>query len=354
MAVTVQQLAELVGGVVLGNGDQVINAARILDEAQQGDVTFLDNPKLAPKLAESSACAALVPIDLPGIGKTLIRVADPLMAFVAVVQHLQGKKVPVSAGIDPQADVHASATFGAEPTVHRSVVVGANTSIGKRCQLHAGVVIGQNCRIGDDVVMYPHVVIYDDVVLGDRVTVHANSVIGADGFGYRFQKGRHVKVPQLGNVVVGNDVEIGANSTIDRATFGSTTIGEGTKIDNLVQVAHNCRIGKHNILAAQVGIAGSCNTGNYVLMGGQAGVSDHNNIGDGVQLGAKTGVFKDVPAGQRMFLYPAHTEREAGRIMACLKKLPAMRKDLLRVLKEMGIEETEALQPVRSAEAPAA
>lgn len=354
MAVTVRQLAEMVQGVVVGDGGLVVHSARTLQEAQPGDITFLENAKQGLRLTQSQATAAVVPLGLPVCAKALIRVADPLLAFCSIVQHLQAKSTPGFLGIDPRAEVASSARIGEDPSIHLNVVVGEKTTIGDRCRFHPGVVIGENCRIGDDVVLHPNVVIYDDSVLGDRVTIHANSVIGADGFGYRFQQGRHVKVPQLGNVVVGNDVEIGANSTIDRATFGSTTIGEGTKIDNLVQVAHNCRIGKHNILAAQVGIAGSCTTGSYVLMGGQAGVSDHNDIGDGVMLGAKTGVFKDVPAGQRMFMYPAQTERDAGRIMACLKRLPAMRKDLLRILKQLNLEETEVAQPMRSAEAPVA
>jgi UDP-3-O-[3-hydroxymyristoyl] glucosamine N-acyltransferase len=276
---------------------------------------------------------------LPMNVKALIRVPDPLLAFVTIFQHLQGKRARRPTGIDPRAFIDASAVIGADPSIHGSAVVGADTIIGDHCCLFAGVIIGANCRLGDHVVLYPNVVLYDDTVLGDRVIVHANAVIGSDGFGYRFAKGRHVKVPHMGNVVVGNDVEIGAGSTIDRGAFQSTTIGDGTKIDNLVQIAHNCKIGKHNVFAAQVGIAGSCTTGNYVSMGGQAGVKDHIKIGDGAALGAKTGVFDDVAAGKRMFLYPEVDVRDAGRIIACLKKLPIMRRDLLRVLKELNLTE---------------
>ena len=354
MALTVRQLAELVRGNVVGDGAVLIQSARILQEAQAGDITFLDNPKQAAKLTQSKASAAVVPAGVSANGKTLIQVADPLMAFVAIVQHLQGKTVSPPTGIDPRAAVHASAQIGAEPSIHPFAVVGANTVIGQRCRLHPGVVIGKNCRLGDDVTLHPNVVIYDDTVAGDRLIIHANTTIGADGFGYRFQQGRQVKIPQLGNVVLGNDVEIGANSAIDRSTFGSTVIGDGTKIDNLVQIAHNVQIGKHNVLAAQVGIAGSSTTGNYVFMGGQSGISDHVHVGDGAMFGAKTGVFYDVPAGKRMFLYPAQEEREAGRIIACLKRLPNMRKDLLRVMRELNLGAERDVLPARSAEAPAA
>ena len=337
MSITIRQLAEMVHGQVVGDGALVIRSARTLQEAQAGDITFLENAKHVAKLESSNASAAVASINVPAGTKTLIQVGDPLLAFTTIFRHLQGKTAPTPTGIDPRAAVHASAVVGAEPSIYPFAVVGANTVIGKRCQVHPGVVIGANCRLGDHVILHPNVVLYDDTILGDRVIVHANSVIGGDGFGYRFQQGQHLKVHQLGNVVVSNDVEIGCASTIDRSTFGSTTIGEGTKIDNLVQVAHNCEIGKHNILAAQVGIAGSSTTGSYVVFGGQAGVKDNIRIGDGAMFGAKTGVFHDVAAGKRMFLYPEQEERDAGRILYCLKRLPTMRKDLLRILKELNL-----------------
>lgn len=339
MAVTVRQLAALVRGTIVGDADLVIHAARTLEEAQAGDVTFFEKKNAAP-VASSKASAFVVPADFQMDGKTVIQVADPLSAFVTVFTHLQGKTAPQPTGIHPRAVVSDSACVGDDPSIDAHALVGANTVIGKRCQLHAGAVVGKNCRLGDDVILHPNVVLYDDCVLGDRVIVHANSVVGADGFGYRFQQGRHVKVPQLGNVVVGNDVEIGACTTIDRGTFQSTIIGDGTKIDNMVQIAHNCKIGKHNVFASQVGIAGSCKTGNYVVMGGQSGLKDHINVGDGAMIGAKSGVIEHVPAGCRVFLYPSHEEHDAGRIIACIKRLPNMRKDLLRVLKELDMDET--------------
>jgi UDP-3-O-[3-hydroxymyristoyl] glucosamine N-acyltransferase len=354
LSFTVRQLAALVHGSVVGDGDLTIQSARTLQDAQAGDITFLENSKQGPRLEQSQACAALVPRNLLVPGKALIQVADPLMAFTVVFQQIHGKAATAPLGIDPRAVIDPSAQIGADATIGPFVCIGPGTVIGKRCQLRNGVTIGANCHIGDDADIHPHVVLYDDTVVGDRALIHANAVLGADGFGYRFQQGRYIKVPQLSRVIVGSDVEIGACSCIDRGAFEPTRVGDGTKIDNLVQIAHNVQIGKHNILAAQVGIAGSSTTGNYVLMGGQAGLSDHVNVGDGAQFGAKTGVFQDVPAGKRMFLYPAHEEREAGRIMACIRKLPAMRKDLLRVLKQLGLGERVSSPAIRDSEAPAA
>jgi len=327
----------LVHGSVLGNGDLAIHAAHTLKEAKAGDITFVENEKYAGQLLQSQASAAVVPPGTPASGKALIQVADPLMAFVVVFQHLRGATTSEPSGVDPRAAVHSSAQIGENSSVDALVKVGAGAVISKRCQLHAGVVIGQNCRIGDDVVLYPNVVLYHDIILGDRVIIHANAVIGADGYGYRCQQGRHVKVPQLSHVVIGSDVEIGAGSTIDRGTFEPTRIGDGTKIDNLVQVAHNCVIGKHNLVAAQVGIGGSSSTGNYVILGGQVGVADHIEIGDGVLVGAQTGVSAKVQAGEQLMGFPARPMRVARRIYACLNKLPEMRRDISRLRKMLGM-----------------
>jgi UDP-3-O-[3-hydroxymyristoyl] glucosamine N-acyltransferase len=337
---TVRQLAALVQGNVVGDGDLVIHSAHTLQEAQAGDISFAENDSYGARLDRSQASAAVVPLHFLSQSKTLIQVHDPLMAFCIIVQHLQGKAVQQPSGIDPRASVHPSVKIGPDISIHSFASVGENTVMGARCQLHQNVIVGKNCRLGDDVVLFPNTVLYDDIVLGNRVIIHANSVIGADGFGFRFQKGRHVKVPQLSGVIIGDDVEIGACSTVDHGTFEPTVIGEGTKLDNHVQVAHNCRIGKHNLLAAQTGVGGSTKTGDYVFMGGQVGIKDHITIGAGAMLGAKAGIISNVPAGARMFLYPAHEEKEAARILACMKKLPAMRKDLVRIMKELNLTET--------------
>jgi UDP-3-O-[3-hydroxymyristoyl] glucosamine N-acyltransferase len=335
-------LAELVHGKVLGDGDLVVPAARPLSDVQAGDLTFLESDKHAAQFLGSVAAAAVVATAMPLGGKTLIQVADPLMAFVTIVQHLHGKPPRVRHGIDPLASIDPTAQIGPHACIDPFVRIGPGAVLGQRCRLHSGVVIGADCRLGDDVVLFPNAVLYEDTILGDRVIVHANSVLGADGFGYRFQGGRHVKVPQLGRVEIGSDVEIGACSTIDRGTFEATRIGTGTKIDNLVQIGHNCQIGPHNVLVSQVGIAGSTSTGKYVVMAGQVGVADHVYVGDGAVIGAKAGVTKDVPPGQRTLGAPATPEREQKRILMSLERLPEMRRDLRRIKQHLNLPDEEA------------
>lgn len=343
MRTTVRQLAELVQGTVQGDSDLVIENARVLSEAQPGDISFLENEKHINQLNQSQACAAVVTPTLKITGKTLIQVADPIMAFAAIVRHLQGKSKTKATGIDPRAHVHPTAKVGPDTSVHPFACIGEGSVVGTRGQIHSGVVIGANCVIGDDVVLFPNVVLYDDTRIGDRVIVHANAVLGADGFGYRFQNGCHAKVPQLGRVEIGSDVEIGSCTTIDRGTFMPTRVGEGTKIDNLVQVAHNCQVGKHNLLISQMGIAGSSSTGDYVVIAGQVGISDHVHVGTGAVVGAKAGVRKDIPAGQRMLGSPATPERDQKRIWISLEKLPEMRKDIRKIKQQLGIvDESEA------------
>ncbi len=346
MTATVRQLAELVAGQVLGDGDMAIENARPLCEAGAGDITFLEHEKNAGQLAGCAASAVVVPRGVSANGgraggKPVIQVADPLSAFAAIVRHLRGHEEPSIRGIDPLAWAHATAQIGPDPSIYPFAVVGEGTRIGARCRIYSGVAVGRNCRLGDDVTLHPNCVLYDGTVLGNRAIVHANAVIGADGFGYRLQNGRHVKVPQLGHVEIGDDVEIGACTTIDRGTFQATRIGHGTKIDNLVQVAHNCQIGKHNLLVSQVGVAGSSSTGDYVVAAGQVGIADHVHIGAGAVLGAKAGVSKDVPPGQRTLGAPATPEREQKRIMMSLEKLPEIRKDIHRIKRHLGLSDHE-------------
>jgi UDP-3-O-[3-hydroxymyristoyl] glucosamine N-acyltransferase len=341
VSVTVQQLAELVHGQVDGDGSAVIANARTLREAQPGDITFVENDKHEREFHACQATAAVVPPDLPANGQALIRVADPLAAFVRIVRHLHGLPELPPQGIDARACVHPTAVIGAEASVMPFAVIGEGSTIGARCQIHSGAVVGRFCRLGDNVTLYPNAVLYDGTIVGDRVIVHANAVLGADGFGYRFQEGRHAKVPQLGHVEVADDVEIGACTTIDRGTFQATRIGAGTKIDNLVQIGHNCQIGAHNMIVSQVGIAGSSSTGNYVVLAGQVGVVGHVHIGDGVTIGAQSGVRKDVSAGQRMFGTPAVPEREQKRIIINLERLPEFRRDLHRIKQHLGMKDED-------------
>jgi UDP-3-O-[3-hydroxymyristoyl] glucosamine N-acyltransferase len=339
--VTIRQLAELVHGEVSGDGDLVVHGARCLSEAQPGHITFVENDKHAHQLQACRASAVVVSTTLAVNGFTSIRVPDPLGAFVVIFRQLHGPAEPPPSGIDPRAVVHPTAAVGPDASIHPLAVIGERSVLGARCRIHSGAVIGRSCRLGDDVVIYPNAVLYDRTVLGDRSIIHANAVIGADGFGYRLQEGRHAKVPQLGHVEVGADVEVGACSTIDRGTFQATRVGAGTKIDNLVQIGHNCQIGRHNLFVSQMGIAGSSATGDYVIVAGQAGIVDHVRIGDRVLIGAKAGVTKDVAAGERVLGSPATPEREQKRVLMSLEKLPEMRRDLRRVKQQLGIKDEE-------------
>jgi UDP-3-O-[3-hydroxymyristoyl] glucosamine N-acyltransferase len=339
VSATIRQLAELVHGRIVGDPDLVITTAQPLVEAHAGCITFAEHIKYAPQLHASPAAAAVVPESWQTNGLTIIQVVDPLDAFVTIVRHLHGRAEPPAHGIDPRCFVDPGAVIGPEPSVHPFATIGAGTIIGARCKIQNGVSIGCDCRIGDDVTIHPNAVLYDGTLVGNRVIIHANAVLGADGFGYRLQNDRHVKVPQLGHVEIGDDVEIGACTTIDRGTFQATRIGEGTKIDNLVQIAHNCQIGRHNMLVSQMGIAGSSSTGDYVVIAGQAGIRDHVHIGAGAVIGAKAGVAHDVADGEHMLGAPATPEREQKRILLSLEKLPGIRRDVREIKQHLGLKD---------------
>jgi len=339
VSATLRQLADLVQGVLSGDPDLPIAHARTLTEAQPGDITFLENDKHIQELAKCQASAAVVPASVWISGRPIIQVQDPLAAFIAIVRHLHARPDEPVHGIDPRAAIHVTASIGAGSNIHPFVTIGARSVLGARCRIYPGCCIGRYCRLGDDVTLYPNAVLYDGTILGDRVTIHANAVLGADGFGYRLHNGKHVKVPQLGHVEIGDDVEVGACTTIDRGTFQATRVGEGTKIDNLVQIGHNCQIGRHNLFVSQMGIAGSSTTGDHVVVAGQVGIADHVHIGDRAVLGAKAGVPQDVPAGECVLGAPARPARDQKRILLTLDKLPEMRRDLQRIKQHLGFDD---------------
>ena len=338
MAVTVREVAGWLNGTVVGDGDVVLHAARPLGDAMPGELTLLETEKYAQKWKLSTAAAAVVPVDLVfDIGRPLIVVAEPLEAFAEAVLRFRGKLKPIpKQRLDSTARIHPTAKLGERVTIGAYCVVGENAVIGDGTRLHPSVVVGANCTIGCDAVLHPHVVLYDDVELGDRVILHSGSVIGSHGFGYRTVDGRHRKVPQIGGVVIESDVEIGACSAVDCGTFTPTRIGEGTKIDNHVQIGHNCAIGKHNLVCSQVGIAGSCSTGDYVVMAGQVGVGDHVAMGDHVVIGAQSGVVKDIAPHSRVLGAPAIADRDQRKILMSLMKLPDIRRDVKRIMKHLG------------------
>jgi UDP-3-O-[3-hydroxymyristoyl] glucosamine N-acyltransferase len=340
--VKVRELAQLVHGRLVGDGDVEIRGARTLEEAGPGDITFIEDAKHAKLLLTTRASAVVARDSLPVNGHIVIQVSDPLLAFVDIARQMGGHDEPCAVpGIDPDARVDTSAQVGEGTSIQAFARVGPEVVIGCRCRIFSGVVLGRGCRLGDDVTLYPNAVLYDWTRVGNRVIVHSNAVLGADGFGYRLREGRHVKVPQLGRVEIEDDVEIGACTTIDRGTFGETRIGGGTKIDNLVQIGHNCKIGRHNIFISQMGIAGSSTTGDYVVVAGQVGIVGHIEIGTGAMIGGQAGVTKDVPAGAHMLGSPATPEREQKRILMTLERLPEIRRDLRKIKQHLGITDEE-------------
>jgi UDP-3-O-[3-hydroxymyristoyl] glucosamine N-acyltransferase len=322
-------LADLVSGTWTGDGTHKITGAAAIESAGPSDITFLLDDSQLRRLENCQAAALVIGAkvaDHPAAARfARIVVDDPHSAFLKIVPQFRPQRPRPARGIAPSAVISATASVGSDCWIGPHVTVGNDVVIGRGCDIHPGVVMGDGCRIGDNVTLHANVVLYADVIIDDRAIIHAGAVIGADGFGYRFREGRFEKVPQLGWVHIHADAEIGACTTIDRGAIGATIIGEGTKIDNLVQIAHNCEIGRHNVFASQVGLAGSCSTGDYVRIAGQVGVKDHVHMHTGCSVGAKGGVHKDIPAGETWIGYPATPEAEQKRLVFSLKRVPEMR-----------------------------
>lgn len=330
MRFTAADLAKQLQGEVVGDGAVPISGFAPADAARAGDLTFAESEAYFAKAQQSAASAILVSGAVTSAHKTLIRVANARVAFAKALA-LFFPEPKFAPGVHPSAIVAPSAKVDPSAHIGPFCVVGAGARIGARSVLEGGDHVGADCALGDDVRLFPNVVIYPRTQVGHRVRLHAGVVIGADGFGYVFDEGRHLKVPQIGNVVLEDDVEIGANSSVDRATLGSTVIGRGTKIDNLVQVGHNVTVGAHGILCGQVGIAGSTKVGSYVTMAGQVGVAGHLKIGDKVTLGAQSGLMNDVPDGENWLYTPAQPMRQVKRMLIAMQRLP----ELLRRVNEL-------------------
>jgi UDP-3-O-[3-hydroxymyristoyl] glucosamine N-acyltransferase len=328
MAVTLAELAQLVGGTLLGQGDVKIVGAATLSTAGPGEITFVDSAERLPRLEQHSAAAVVVPKPLEPGRLPAIQVDDVYASFAKIVSYFRPVRVQPRIGISPAAVVSRSARLAHDVDVHPGASIGDDVSIGTGSTIHSGVRLMAGCQIGEQVTIFPNAVLYENTVVGPRSVIHANAVLGAYGFGYTLAGGKHQLSAQLGHVELGADVEVGACTTIDRGTYGPTVVGEGTKIDNLVMIGHNCRVGRHNMLCSQVGIAGSTTTGDYVVMAGQAGVRDHVHIGDRAVLGAKAGVPNDVPADTMVFGIPARPEREQKLIFAAIARLPELRRQL--------------------------
>lgn len=325
MPFTAADIARHVGGKVLGDGAVQLKAMALADHAKAGDLTFAENEDYLARAEKSSASAILVD-DLLGAKantKVLISVANARAAFAKILA-LFFPPPKFEGGVHPTAVI--SKTAKVDPSAHIGpwCVIADRAQIGPRVVLQCANHVGADSVLGEDTNLLPTVVVYARSQIGKRVTIHSGTVIGSDGFGYVFDAGTHRKVPQIGNVIIHDDVEIGANVTIDRGALGSTVIGKGTKIDNLVQIAHNVTIGEHCIIIAQVGIAGSNKIGNYVTLAGQAGIVGHLNIGDRVIVGAQSGVTSDIPAGEKWLGTPALPGQQTKRIWVGWQRLPEL------------------------------
>jgi len=337
MSFTVTEIAKHLEGEVLGDGQTRLNAFAPVDRAKAGDLTFAENEEFFAKAEQSLASAVIVSgVNASNNGKVLIRVKNARVAFARALSLF----FPEPA-LPPGS--HPSATVAASASVHKTAYVGPNCVIGERVKLgagvvlHGGVVVADDCEIGDGTVLFPNVTLYPRSQLGQRGRIHAGAVIGSDGFGYVLDGGLHRKIPQVGNVIIGDDVEIGANATIDRGALGPTVIGKGTKIDNLVQIAHNVQIGEHCIVISQAGVAGSTKLGNYVILAGQAGVAGHLKLGNKVTVGAQAGVMTDIPDGQMWLGSPAQPDKQTKRQMIAAQHLPQLLRRFKKVEKKLGL-----------------
>lgn len=333
------ELAEKLGCELRGDGSVEITGVAAIEDAAQGDISFLANARYHSFLETTRASALTLATNEDWDKLPSLRSADPYLLFAQVVDILCPTE-EAEGGVSPQAAVDDSATVATGAAIGPFSVVSAGATIGANSRIDPQVFIGANVTLGADCHLYPGVKVLDDCVIGDRVTIHAGTIVGADGFGYASGPAGHKKIRQVGAVVIEDDVEIGANCTIDRAALGSTVIGAGTKIDNLVQIAHNVRIGKNCIIVSQVGISGSSKLGDWVTLAGQVGIVGHLKLGDKVTVAAQSGVTKDIPDGQTVFGSPALDISQARRMEAALRRLPEMAKRLTALEKQIK-EKTE-------------
>ena len=326
--VTLGEIADLIGGNYNGPRDLRVKGVAPLADASEQQISFLSNPKYAADLARTRAAAVIVGEDVQG--ERYIRVKNPYFAMASVVTKWFASR-PAPRGLSPMAAIAGSAKLGRNVVIGPFTTIAEDVVIGDDVTIYQGVSIEAGSSIGDGTIIYPQVSIYERSRIGKRCIIHSGAIIGADGYGFATEKGRHHKIPQIGIVRIEDDVEIGAGTCVDRAALGETVIGEGTKIDNLVQIAHNVKIGKHCLLVSQSGIAGSTELGDYVVIAGQSGVSGHAKVGSQVQIAAKSAVLEDVPDRTKVMGIPAIPFREFARREVLLKRLP----DLVRRIEEL-------------------
>ena len=338
---TLRDIARAVEGRLIGSPDLTVTGASSLAEAREGDLSYIEHDRHLPAAARSKAAAFVVSQELTGLTRPQIVAADAKYAFARIVQQfftapytVRGVAAEVARGQDVQV--------GADVSIWPFVTLGDRVRIGARVTLYPGVFIGHDSIIGDDSVLYSNVTVREHCSIGRRVIIHNGTVIGSDGFGYVQHDGRHHKIPQIGSVVIEDDVELGANVTVDRATFGQTLIKRGTKVDNLVQIAHNVTIGEHSILVAQVGIAGSTSVGSYVMIGGQAGLADHLEIGDRVIIAARAGVNRSLTGDQVVSGAPAMPHEISIKAQAVIPRLPELRQHVRALEQRVTTLETRS------------
>ncbi len=329
-----KEIAEMAGGKIVGDETLEVVGVRGVEDASSGHVTYLAGKQYLEALKQSKASAVLVEA-VVDLDMTQIVVPNPALAFAKLLAffHPQKRSKP---GVDSRAVIGDNVRLGKNVTLSPFVCLGDNVVLGDNCVLYPGVFVGDDCVIGDDCLFYSNVTLYPETRVGNHVVLHSGAVIGADGFGYTLDEaGRHFKIPQIGTVKLEDHVEVGANSCIDRANLGVTLVREGTKIDNLVQIGHNCAIGPHSIIVSQAGIAGSCQLGSYVVIGGQVGIADHLKIGDKAMLMSQAGVARDVPDGAIEGGSPSLPRKEYGRLVALSHKLPEMAKRIKELEKRL-------------------
>lgn len=328
MKKTLREIADLIGAQIRGDENVFISGISGIVDAKAGDITFLHNAKYLEYVEKTNASAIVTSFDITNSSKPILKTENPSFALNLLASLFSPQKNEPKKGVNPTAIMGKNVHCGADVSIGAYVVIEEDVTIGKGVVIYPHSYIAQGSSVDEGTIIFSHVSIREKTIIGKRVIIHAGTVLGADGFGYDTIKNIHHKIPHLGNVVIEDDVEIGANVTIDRARFDKTLIGEGTKIDNLVHVAHNVIIGKHCLIVAQVGISGSTTIGNNTVIAGQAGVAGHLTIGDNVIVGAQAGVTKSIPSKTFVSGYPARPHRQATRINACIQQLPKLYKSV--------------------------
>ena len=332
---TLKEIAKIVDGEIIGDEKTVITGVCGIKEAKKGDLTFIANSRYLSLVKHTNASAIITSRDVKSAPLPIIRTDNPSIAFAKMVNLIAPNEVKRPKGIHPTAVIGEKVKIGRNVAIQAYAVIGDNVEIKDNTVLYAGVFVGHHTKIGRDCSIYPYVIIRERVIIQDRVIIHGGTIIGSDGFGFSTVKGVHHRIPQIGSVVIEDDVEIGANVTIDRARFDKTIIKKGTKIDNLVQIAHNVVIGEHSIIVAQSGISGSAIIGNNVTLAGQAGVIGHITIGDNTVVAGRAGVTKSIPANACVSGFPAKSHSVAKRINACVQTLPSLYKKVKELEEEI-------------------